>query len=139
MSRHPCFEDRWIDRFCHVIRCAQFESLRFISGLVHCGQKNNRDIPGQFIFLKPPANLIAVHIRHHDIQKNKVGRFLIGDLKGHRATGGCFDDVVVTENAFDDVEVFGRVVNREYGEFFSHVRHCLMLARRTAGSIGLVM
>ena len=69
----PGIDDRRTERFGDVIDRAQFEPFHLIFDIAHGGDKEDRNLPRQRILLQLPADRVAIHFRHHDIQENQVG------------------------------------------------------------------
>ena len=115
---HTSLENRRIHRFGDVICGAQLETVFLIRGLVHRRQEDDRHIFGRFIFLQSAADLVAVHLRHHDVEQDQVGCLFFGDLQRHGPAGRRLDDVIRTQDSLDDIEVFRGVVDGEDRRFF---------------------
>jgi len=52
-----------------------------VFGIGHRGQKDHRDVSGAGGGLELAAHLVAVHIRHHDVQKDQVRTGLADNLQ----------------------------------------------------------
>jgi len=61
-----------------VIYGADFKAAGFVFGAGLAGQKDDRDLRGRGIGLEAGTHLVAVHDRHHDVQKYQVRLFLSG-------------------------------------------------------------
>ena len=61
------------DRFDDVINAAQSEAFRFVVGVGACGDEDHRNVAGAPFGLEQTANLIAIHVRHQDIEQDQVG------------------------------------------------------------------
>ncbi len=73
MIFHPCPQNRGINGFGNIISGPQSEPSGFILNITHCSNENNGYVFCIFICFQIFANFISVHLRHHDIEQDKVG------------------------------------------------------------------
>ncbi|MNV37671.1 hypothetical protein D3C71_1292000 [compost metagenome] len=91
---HARHGDGGVDGLGDVVHCAQLQPHRFVVGGAHGGEENHRNVFGLGVELQAPQHLVAIHVRHHDVEQDQVGLFGRHDLQRAFA-GGCQLDLVV--------------------------------------------
>ena len=110
----PRQHDGRADRLGDVVHSAKFEAQALVVGFGPGGQEHDGNVARVRVGLQPATDLIAVHLRHHDIEQDQVGgRPGCGDTQGTRPTGGHFDAVKVAQQRAQQCDVVRRVVDHE--------------------------
>ncbi len=103
-----------VDRFGDVVHHPQSEPFGLVFGFGHGRQENHRDVTGCLGALQPAADLVAVHLRHHDVQQHQVGVGLGNDVQCGPAVLGDQQLVAEPVQVFaQHLEVGGVVVDQE--------------------------
>jgi hypothetical protein len=76
---------------------AGVEPLEAVARLVERGHHHDRQMRRERRVLEPPADLEAVHVRHHHVEEDDIGKALLADRERVRAVHGG-----------GDVEILGR-------------------------------
>ena len=116
---HPGQHHRRADGFGDVIHRAQLQTFFLVLGFGHGGQKDDRNVAGGAVALQTFAHLITVHLGHHDVQQDQIGRSVRGG-DGQRlfAAIGDFDLVQILEQGAHQFQIVRRVVhNQNSGPF----------------------
>jgi len=103
-----------VERLGDVVGGPQLETLHLLIGRVDHGDEDHRDAVPLRRGLDAAADLVAVHVWHHDVQQHQVGRR--GAL--HRidrldAVAGDHDAVVALQGFEQLVDVLGDVVHHQ--------------------------
>ena len=101
-----------IERFGDVVGAADFEALDlFLHGIDHRDEDHGNAVTGRRR-LDLPANLVAVHARHHDVEQYQIGRRVaIYRAHGTSARTGDADVVSVLQRTEQGVDVLRDVVD----------------------------
>ena len=90
--------------FREVIIRALLKARDLVRGARLGGQKHHRDVPQENVGLDLPADVIAAHLGHADIQEHQIGRLLAELLNRFLAVMG-HDDVIL--NALEGLPEHG--------------------------------
>ncbi len=102
------------ERFGEIISSAQFEALDDVVDLGFCGDEQDGDVTGMRLGFENPADFVAVHTRHHDIEEDEVdGMGFVAELERLFATGCDFEIVVGFEQAEEHIDIFGGVIDQQ--------------------------
>ena len=87
------------------------------------GDHHDRQEARARVVAEPPADLIAVHLRHHDVEQHEVDVALGGERERLRAGAGG-DDLVTArrEHGFEQADVLDQIVDDEDPRGFAHAR-----------------
>ena len=78
------------------------------------GHHDDRDVVQLGIVLEAPAHLITVHARHHDIQKDEIGRHFRDFLQRFKAVASRLDFVIFSgQFRFEKLHVERLIVNNQ--------------------------
>ena len=81
----------------------------------------NASRPG--VSLQPLAGLVAIHLGHHDVEQNQIGRFrTTGELQGSLAVPGDKNPVLVLERRHKNIDVGRSIVNDQDCRLHLHYR-----------------
>ena len=117
MCLGPRLQNQCVDRLLNVISSTQLKPFCLILVLILGGQENDRDICRRRISLKLLADLIAIHLRHHDVEQNQVGRLSFGNFQCNLAIDGCLYDVIFAQHTFNNIQILWSIVNRKHDWF----------------------
>ena len=109
----PGLQQGRVDRLQDIVRGPQVEALRLVGSLTLGGEKNDRYVPCLWISLQLATDLVAIDLRHHDIQQDQVRCLGLRNLEGDMAIDGHLDLVVIPQDALHHIQVFRRVVHRQ--------------------------
>src|SRR5262249_14213804 len=80
-----------IERFGQVVFSAQLDAANDAVDLVDGGNHNDGDVPQALIRLHCREHLVAVHVRHHDVEQHEIERPGVEQLQGLPPIGGGSD------------------------------------------------
>lgn len=90
LGADPGDEHGRLDRLGDEVGGAFADAALLLLGVVHGGDENHRDVAGGRVVLQFGENLVAVHLRHHHVEQDEVGRWLGSrDLQGAPPGIGC--------------------------------------------------
>ena len=105
-----------------VVHRAQLEAHALVFDLGLGSEKNDPDVARLGVLLEPLADLVAVHARHHDVEQDQIWRLIRGgDAQGLFAIVGHPHNVVVAQQAADQRQVVGRVIDHQDGGFLGEI------------------
>lgn len=85
---------------------------------------------GGGVGLELPADLVAIHAGHHDVEQNHVGLGGgAGDLEGPFTVDGRHHLVIVLEHADQEIDIVRRIVNDEDAFFVFGLAHGIQAGR----------
>src|SRR5689334_8326830 len=103
--------DAQVDRLRDVIDGAELESMRLSFFVADPGHKDHGDVARGVLLLQQAADLVAVEPRHHDVEQDEIGSFLVaGNRERRLAVGGDTDSKVVAKPVDEKLQVNGLVV-----------------------------
>ena len=127
----PRQHDRRTDWLGDVVDRSELKSAGFVTDLGLGGQENDRNRPCNRVFLESLADFVTVHLRHHDVEQDQVGRCVrTGNRQGPRAAVGDPDPVGITQKIAHQGEIVGNVVDHQDAGLFvgqAMVRHDVSL------------
>ncbi len=116
VGAYPCKHDVGIERLGDVIHRAEGEAVRLALHRVHRGDEDDRDVARRRVGLEGLQHLVAVHVRHHDVEQDHVGQRADGDrMQCALSRDGGADTIVRAQRLAEDGEVLGRVIDDEDG------------------------
>ena len=130
MGLHPGINLLQLERLRHVVRPTQTERFHLVHGLMSCAHEDDRYLCQQLIGLDLPAEFIAVHFRHVDVQQNQVGRFHPGGPQRQRAADNSSRPISPGRQHFFQEQDVGRHVVHDqdvWGFLFGLLHHDLLL------------
>jgi hypothetical protein len=105
-----------LNRLGDVIRRAQFQTGDFVSDFAEGREEYHSDIRRIGIRLDSAANLEAVDIRHHDIQKNEIGFDALCNIESRLAARRRENAMpIAIEDANEDLKIYRSVIDNENG------------------------
>ncbi len=108
----PRLDDGRGDRLRDVVDGADGEALGLVSHLAHRGHEDHGDAARGGVGLEPATDLVAVHPRHHHVQKHEVRlRLSRCPLESLLAVRGHEGPVVRLQQAHQQVDVHPLVVD----------------------------
>jgi len=125
VGSHPCQDFLFLERLGDEIHATSLEPKNPIFGIVQRADEDDGDVTRSFILMQLPADLIAVHVRHPDVQQNQRGRSGLRRVDGHLPRFGRSDPVTlllqkpgeqlqVRDLVVDDQDVFFSLHERPY-------------------------
>ena len=118
-----------LERLGEVIVRARLEAARLVLHFFERGEKHDRHFGGLRHLAQAPADFVAVHARHHDVEQHQVGRRARGDLQRHLAVQREAELVVGLQALDQDVEVGLGIVHQQHAAV-GEILHCMFLNRR---------
>ena len=110
----PGHELQVVDRLGQEVVGAGLEPANAVGNLVERGDHDDRDVRGCRIALETPANLEAVHVRHHHVEQHDID---LGVLAGLYRVGaverGEHLEILSQEPGFEQLHIGGNVVDDE--------------------------
>ena len=70
-----------VDGLVDEVGAARFEAAAFVLGVRQRGQKDDGHAASGRVGLELAADLVAVHLRHHHVEHDEVGRLAAADLQ----------------------------------------------------------
>ena len=132
MGFHPRNHFLGLKRLGNVIRAAKRKTFYLGLQIIQCRQKHHRTVGRLRVGFQALANLIAVHFRHHDIQKDDFRVVSVGKVQCFLTFVGDQQTVAfVFQGLVEDLQVLRVVVhqqNRHLGVLTDSFSH-----RNTAG------
>ena len=120
------------DRLGHEVVGAGFQSAHPILGLIEGGDHDHRQQPAARTRLYPAADLIAVHARHLDVEKDEVGRLCPYLLeRGFAVLGKADLAIQAGQVCLDQLSIGCSVVNYQYDRHPQAASHPLLSDSRT--------
>ena len=114
---------RWADGFGDVVDGPEAEAELFILDTGLGRQKDDRNVAGLGILLQLATDLVAIHLRHHDIEQDQIRlRLAGGDAQRLLPMIGHLDLVAILEQETHHGQVFRGVVHDQNGRFFQRER-----------------
>ncbi|MNR07380.1 hypothetical protein D3C85_1234960 [compost metagenome] len=121
---HAGEDDRRADRLGDVVHRAEVEALLLVGLLGLGGEKHHRDVRRGRIGLEQPADFVAIHLRHHDVEQDQVRlRAAGGDTQGLGAIAGDLDPVAAEQQLAHHLQVFRGVVHHQHQRLVRPVKH----------------
>jgi len=103
-----------LERLGHVVRAAHGESLHLVEHLGVGADEDDRHLGQPRICLELCADLVAVELRHVDVEEDEIGRLATGGLERELSIGHGPDLVpALLEHSSQELQVGGRVVDDE--------------------------
>ena len=95
-----------VDRFGNVVDGTELQSMRLAFFVADARHEDDGNVARGFLLLQQPANLVAIDPRHHHVEENQVGRFLIRcDRERAFAVGGDADAEIVAKAVDQQLQV----------------------------------
>lgn len=134
MGTDPVAEDGQSNGFGNVVDSPKVKSFGLIGGLVHCGDKYDGDIFGVAVCFEVPADLIAIHFRHHDIQQDEIRPLVsLCKRKGLASAFGNDNLVVFAQGRCQNFDVHRFIIHHQDVRFFLGCVHFIIPARPRRG------
>lgn len=114
MGPNPRQYNRWRNRFADEIDCPHGKSILLIICTSLGRQENNRYPCRRRVGLQTLADFVAIHFRHHDIEKNQVRACTCRQFQSLGTTIGQLDAVMGTQQLIQQAEVGRRIVDHQY-------------------------
>ncbi len=109
---HPCDQHDVGDRLGEEIVRARFQPSHAIGGIVERRHHHHRDEMRLRIGFQPPADLEAVHVRHHDVEQHDVALGAFADLQRLRtATGGRHVEIFRRQAGFQQLHIGWNIID----------------------------
>jgi hypothetical protein len=80
-----------IEGFGQVVLSTQLDAADDAIDLIDSGNHDDGDVPQAVIRLHCRQHLVAVYVRHHDVEQHEIERSRIEQLQGLPAVGGGGD------------------------------------------------
>ncbi len=77
MRFHPGAYFLELERLGYVVHRAHVEGPHFVQGFAQGRQEQHGDLAQLVVLLQAPTDLVAVHLRHHDVEEDEI-RWLTG-------------------------------------------------------------
>ncbi len=101
-----------LERLGDVVGAAALEGAHLVDGAVVDAEEDDRHAPRRGVLLQPNADLVAVHLRHVDVEHDEVRRRRGRGRQGTAAAPGHSDVVVMSfEDVDEQIQVPRRVVD----------------------------
>ena len=116
------FQD--LERLRQVVVAADLEPACLVLHILERAEKHDRQLAGRIRCSQPPADLVAVDIRHDDVEQNQIGRAPTDGVERLLSAEGDRELVLTAECLDQDVDVRLDVVDDEHpavGQFFHPV------------------
>jgi len=81
------------------------------------GEEDDRNVLQRGILLQTAADLVAIHLRHHDVQQDQVGLVYNDHLEGLLAAGGDLHQVVAFQRLHQHPAVCRNVIDDQHPGF----------------------
>ncbi len=123
MRGHPREEDRWIDRLGDEVRRAQLQAdpLFLVAGQRR--QEDDGNVARGGIVLQQPADVMAGHSRHHDVEQDQVRRCVSAHPRQCLfTTAGDADRVGILEQPRHQGQIVWRVVHHQDGTLLGKIQ-----------------
>ena len=128
-----------LDRFGDVVRCPQGQAGRLGLQSRHGADEYDRNVAQRRIGTQAPADFVAVHVRHHDVEQDQVGRSLGRQRQAHRARGCDLHGEVRRQRGREHLQIGRCVVDGQDSGPGFWLWHCLIVALGLAGGGQKVM
>lgn len=99
--------------FDDVVHATGFEALGLVAHVGQGRDEDHRDAAGLGPGLELAANVVAVELRHHDVQQDQVRGLLPCQLQRPGAVGGKLQAVVIAQDLPQHVQVGGLIVDQQ--------------------------
>jgi len=121
MGLHARQQDRRADGLGDVIDRAQREAFALVFSIHTRGEKNHRDVASGIVGLELATHLIAVHVRHHDVEQHQVGhRRSLRRFERARSAARHLDAVVFAQQRGHEDQVVWGVIHHQHGGQLAH-------------------
>ena len=122
MVFHPRLDNHRLKRFGNIVYRAQLQAVFFVADLIFGRDKDNRNDFGFFVALQLPANFVAVHLRHFDIQHYQIGtRPAAHQIETAAAVSGDLDAVIVFQQLCQLVDIGGNIIGDQHYRLQAHI------------------
>jgi len=112
----PRQQDRGTDGLGDVVDCADLEPDAFVFLVGPGGHENHRNVGRPPVRLEALAHLVAIHLGHHDVEQDQVGRLRTGrDAQRLLAADSHLHMVGVLEQCADQRQIVRGVVHHQDG------------------------
>jgi hypothetical protein len=110
-----------IDRFRQEVVGARLDALDSLLVRVERGHQYHRKDTGARVLPDAPADLVAIHARHHHVQEHEIGLPFLDALQGLGAGGGSRHLVALRgQKIREKLDVERRVIDDEDSGRFGH-------------------
>src|SRR3974377_763479 len=123
VSNSRCY-DRRRKRFMDVVDGADFEPTSLVANFGFSGKENDWYVPRSLVGLQKAASLVTVHLRHHHIEQNQIGKGLgLRQLQSLRSVRCDADLVAIFQDGMNHLNIFRVVVDQEQDLFLGSAGH----------------
>ena len=110
-----------MERLGQVIVAADFETTRLVVHILQGAEEDDRQLARRLHRPQRSADLVAVDVRHHDIEQNQVGRAALYNIERLPAAERNRELVVTFECLDQNVDIRLHIVDDQHpavGQFF---------------------